>query len=106
MAPASGYQVKGLTQRSILCRAGNSGLIEGTVFGVGCTLATAFSLAPSKGPLLLFHLVYLWAHFFLSLSGYFCFLMVGASRRMGWRWEAGRPQVRGTLAVTQVATSM
>lgn len=42
LAPASGYQVKGLTQRPALCRAGNFGLVESTVFGVGCTLATGF----------------------------------------------------------------
>lgn len=34
LSPALGYQVKGLTQRPALCRAGKAGLVEGTVFGV------------------------------------------------------------------------
>lgn len=33
LAPALGYQVKGLTQRPALCRAGNFGLVEALCLG-------------------------------------------------------------------------
>lgn len=61
-------------------------------------------LALSRDLLLLFHSVSLWAHFFLPFW-LFLFSYGWCKLKDAWSWETGRSQVRGALAVTQVATS-